>query len=157
MGSGRGRVLLRCRPQPWCPALDGRRRLLAGAGLLTLLMLADDLFQLHKPVVPDATGVPSAVVLGVYAAAFATWLWVNRAALVDTDLGVLFVALVFFALWITTKAAPGLPARISVSSGAKLCGIAGWTAYLTRTAWQTAGSASSPSRRGDPDRVDGLA
>ena len=45
------------------PSSRPTRRLLAGAGLLTLLMLLDDLFQLHKPVVPDATGLPSPVVL----------------------------------------------------------------------------------------------
>ena len=68
---------------------------------------------------------------------FAAWLWANRRTFPDTDLGVLAVALAFFAVWITTKAAPGIPGRIPLSSGAKLCGIAGWAAYLTRTALRT--------------------
>jgi hypothetical protein len=125
------------------PARAPRRRLLAGAGLLTLVMLADDLFQLHKPVFPDATGLPSALLLGVYAAALAVWLWTNRAAIVDTDVGVLLVALAFFALWIVVKIGPGLPGRTSVAAGAKLCGIAGWAAYLTLTA-SMARSAAPP-------------
>jgi hypothetical protein len=111
-----------------------RRRLLAGAGLLSLVMLADDVWQLHKPEIPDATGVPSAVVLLAYGAAFGLWLWAHRRAIADSDAGLLAVALGFFALWVLLKGAPGVPGRIAVSSGAKLCGIAGWAAYLVRTA-----------------------
>jgi hypothetical protein len=118
-------------------SLTPQRRLLAGAGLLTLLMFADDLFQLHKPVIPDATGLPSGLVLAVYAAAFVLWIVANRVAIADTDVLLLIVALAFFALWILTKAAPGIPGRIPLSSGAKLCGIAGWATYLTRAAART--------------------
>ncbi|MGZ8763744.1 MAG: hypothetical protein ACXW2Y_10515 [Acidimicrobiia bacterium] len=114
-------------------SMTPKRQLLAGAGLLTLLMLADDLFQLHKPVFPDATGLPSVLLLAIYGLAVATWAWSNRAAIADTDAGVLVVALGFFALWILVKVGPGIPGRISVAAGAKLCGIAGWAAYLTLT------------------------
>jgi hypothetical protein len=48
------------------PMPAAKRMLLSGAGLLTLLMLADDLFQLHKPVFPDATGLPSLLLLAAY-------------------------------------------------------------------------------------------
>jgi hypothetical protein len=88
-------------------------------------------------VFPDATGLPSVVLLAVYAVALATWLWTNRAAITDTDVGVLVVALAFFALWILVKAGPGVPGRTSVAAGAKLCGIAGWAAYLTLSSWKT--------------------
>ncbi len=130
------------------PSLAPIRRLLAGAGLLTLLMLADDLFQLHKPVFPDATGLPSVVLLAVYGLAVAAWVWSNRAAIAATDAGVLVVALAFFALWIVVKVAPGVPGKTSVAAGAKLCGIAGWAAYLTITCWMTRSAASprSPTR-----------
>jgi hypothetical protein len=113
-----------------------RRRLLAGAGLLTLVMFVDDLVQLHTPVFPDATGLPSALLLAAYGLAACAWAWANRGALADTDLGVLVVAVAFFALWIVVKVGPGIPGQIPIASGAKLCGIAGWAAYLTRTAWQ---------------------
>lgn len=112
-------------------SMTPRRRLLAGAGLLTLVMLADDLFQLHKPAFPDATGLPSAVLLAGYALLLATWLWTNRVAIADTDAGVLLVALAFFALWIVVKVGPDLPGRTSIAAGAKLCGIGGWAAYVT--------------------------
>lgn len=113
------------------------RHLLAGAGMLTVVMFTDDLFQLHKPVIPEATGVPSALVLAVYAAAFVLWVVANRRAIADTNAPLLIVAIAFFALWILTKAAPGIPGRIPLSSGAKLCGIAGWATYLTGTAVAT--------------------
>lgn len=115
-------------------ALAPMGRLLAGASLLTLVLLLDDLFQLHEPTIPDATGVPQGVVLAIYAALVVTWLVTNRRALPDTDLGVLAITLVFFAIWIGAKGAPGLPARTSVAAGAKLCAIAGWASYVTLAA-----------------------
>jgi hypothetical protein len=118
------------------PAWSPKGRLLAGAGLLSLLMLADDLLQLHKPLFPEATGLPSAVLLCVYAVALAAWAWVNRSAIADSDVGVLLVGLAFFALWIAVKVQP-VSEVASVAAGAKLCGIAGWAAYLTLTAWRT--------------------
>ena len=119
------------------PILDAKRWLLAGAGLLTVVMLADDLFQLHKPVFPDATGLPSVVLLAVYGLAVVAWAWSNRGAITDTDAGVLVVALAFFALWLLAKVGPENAAKTSIVAGAKLCGIAGWAAYLTLTAWKT--------------------
>jgi len=127
-----------------------RARMLAGAGVLSALMFADDLWQLHKPVIPDATGLGSGVVLAVYAALFALWLWSSRAEIARTDVGILTVALGFFALWLAAKGAPGIPGRVSLAAGAKLCGIAGWAAYLTRAA---AGPTATPRRASDPDRA----
>ena len=130
------------------PSRAASARLLAGAGLLTLLMLADDLFQLHKPVFPDATGLPSIVLLAAYGLAVAAWVWSNRATIADTDAGVLLVAFAFFALWILVKVGPGVPGRTSVAAGAKLCGIAGWAAYLTLTCWMVRSAAPPRSHTG---------
>ena len=88
-------------------------------GLLTLVMFVDDLFQLHKPVFPDATGLPSVVLLAVYGLAACAWAWANRRALADTELGVLVVAVAFFALWIVVKVGPGIPGQIPIASGAE--------------------------------------
>ncbi len=121
-------------------SLAPTRRLLAGAGLLTLLMLLDDLLQLHKPVIPDATGLPSMAVLAAYALAFIAWVGVNRRAIVDSDVGVLVVTIAFFALWILVKLGPHTEMKTAVGAGAKLCGIAGWAAYLSLTAWKTRSS-----------------
>ena len=126
-------------------------RLLAGAGLLTLVMLLDDLLQLHKPVIPDATGLPSIAVLAAYALAFVAWVVVNRRAIVDSDVGVLIVAIAFFALWILVKLGPHTEMKTAVEAGAKLCGIAGWAAYVTLTAWRT--RASSRNRGPGPATV----
>ena len=61
LGVGRGRRLRRGARGPG--ATTGSRaggRLLAGAGLLTLLMFVDNLSRSTAPVFPDATGLPSA-------------------------------------------------------------------------------------------------
>jgi hypothetical protein len=111
-----------------------RRRLLLSAALLSGVLLADDLWQLHKPTIPDATGVPAIVVLGAYAALTMGLLWTNRRAIAQTDVAILVVALAFFALWLVAKVGPSTHQTTVIESGAKLCGIAGWVAYVARVA-----------------------
>jgi hypothetical protein len=109
-----------------------RARLLAGAALLSALFLLDDVFQLHKPVVPDWAGVPSAAVLTAYACAVTIWLWTSRREIAQTDVAILVVTLVFFASWLACKASPLFAARTSMEISLKLCGVAGWTLYAVR-------------------------
>ena len=80
------------------------RVLLAGATLLSTLFLLDDLFQLHKPVVPDWAGVPSAAVLTAYAAPWPSGCGPAVARSRNTDVRILAVTLVFFAAWFACKA-----------------------------------------------------
>jgi hypothetical protein len=119
---------IRASEAPW--SSRGRLFMLTGAAL-GLVLFMDDLWQLHKPVVPDSIGVPSLVVLFMYAALLAIWVLVFRAEIAATeDVGMLAVALAFFALWIACKSGPPFAARTSIEAGAKLAGAFGWAAYL---------------------------
>jgi hypothetical protein len=109
-----------------------RARLLAGAALLSALFLLDDVFQLHKPVVPEWVGVPSVAVLCVYACALAIWLWTCRREIAQTDLAILVLTLAFFATWFGCKASSPFAARTSMEISLKLCGVAGWALYVFR-------------------------
>ena len=107
-----------------------RARLLAGAAGLSALFLLDDTFQLHKPVVPDWTGLPSSAVLASYACLFIVWAWVCRHEIARTEVTILVVTLAFFALWYGCKVASPFAARTSIEISAKLCGVAGWALYV---------------------------
>jgi hypothetical protein len=119
-----------------------RASLLAGAALLSTLFLLDDLFQLHKPVIPNWAGVPSAAVLTLYACALAIWLLSCRREIARSDVAILVVTLVFFAAWFACKASPLFAARTSMEISLKLCGVAGWTLYAVRAS----GGANATSR-----------
>ena len=122
-----------------------RSRLLAGAAGLSALFLLDDTFQLHKPVLPDWTGVPSSAVLASYACLFIVWAWVCRYEIVRTEVAILAVTLAFFATWYGCKVASPFAARTSIEISAKLCGVAGWTLYVVRTSRREQVSAAPPS------------
>jgi hypothetical protein len=122
-----------------------RARLLAGAALLSALFLFDDVFQLHKPVVPDWVGVPAVAVLAAYACAVAVWLWSCRREIARTDVAILVVTLVFFATWFGCKASSPFTARTSLEISAKLCGVAGWALYVVRTSSRDASRLTTES------------
>jgi membrane associated rhomboid family serine protease len=104
-----------------------------GAAGLSALFLADDSWQLHKPVFPDWSGLPSGVLLAIYAALGLVWLVVFRAEIRRTAVVVLALALACFAVWVTCNMAPSFPARNSLEIASKLGGAAGWALYVTRT------------------------
>lgn len=128
-----------------------RGRFLLGAAAVSALMFADDLWQLHDPRIPDTIGLSSGVVLVVYGGLVGWWLWASRTEIARTDAGILAVALGFFVVWLAAKGMPGVPERVTLAAGAKLGGIAGWAAYLTRTAVVGVGRHTpTPRREGAP-------
>jgi len=129
-----------------------RANLLAGAALLSTLFLLDDLFQLHKPVIPDWVDIPSAAVLSAYACVLAIWLWKCRREIARTDVAILVVTLVFFAAWFACKAAPLFAARTSMEISLKLCGVAGWTLYAFRVSGRDNATPLSSTRTTCQDR-----
>jgi hypothetical protein len=110
-----------------------RARLLVGAAALSALFLLDDTFQLHKPVVPDWSGLPPSAVLASYACLLIVWAWVCRHEIARTEVTILVVTLAFFATWYGCKVASPFAARTSIEISAKLCGVAGWALYVVRT------------------------
>lgn len=119
-------------------APGARSRLLAGGAVVSGVLLLDDLFQLHKPVIPRHLGVPSAVVLLAEAMLVAALVVGLRRAIAETPRpAVLGVSLAFFALWASVKALPGFGGTTALEAGAKFAGVAGWAAYWVDTALAT--------------------
>lgn len=119
-------------------APGARSRLLAGGAVVSGVLLLDDLFQLHKPVIPRHLGVPSAVVLLAEALLVAALVVGSRRAIAETPRpAVLWASLAFFVLWASVKALPGFGSTIVIEAGAKFAGVAGWAAYWVDTALAT--------------------
>jgi hypothetical protein len=115
--------------------LGAHRRFLFEAAAVSLMLGADDAFQLHDP---RTLGIPTAAMLAVEALIVVTVLVTNRDLLLQRDVGLLVVALGFGALWILAKGGPGVPMRTAVESGAKFATVVGWSVYVTRLAIRTA-------------------
>jgi len=112
-----------------------RARLLAGGAAVSVVLLLDDLFQLHKPVVPRELGVPSAVVLLSEAVLVAAFVISQRRAIGATPRpAVRAVSVAFFTLWVAVKALPGFGGTTVIEAGAKFAGVVGWAAYWVGTA-----------------------
>jgi hypothetical protein len=112
------------------------RSFLGWSGLLTTVLLLDDLFLFHESLAPDYLGLRQRLVLLSYGIATAWYLARFRRIVLGPDVRVLLAALVFFTMSVFVDALQERwpsPWRILFEDGFKLLGIASWSAYLTRT------------------------
>jgi hypothetical protein len=116
----------------------GARHLLIGAGGLSLVLGLDDLFTFHEIIAPGYLHLPERLVMGVYGGlVLALLAWCARTILTRTDFLLLGVGLAFFAVSVVIDSGVGDQGlNYMLDDGLKLCGIAGWTAYIVRTGAQ---------------------
>ncbi len=119
------------------------RRFLLCSGLLTCMLLADDLFLLHEELLPGWTGVPEKAVLAGYGALTLFWLVRFRGVALRTEPALLALALGCFAVSVLADARDR--ENLLLEDGAKLLGIATWLVYFAR-------AGASALRRGLPAR-----
>lgn len=112
--------------------------LLLATALYSGLMCADDLFMLHEHVYPRLLGVREHVVFAAYAGLILVILFRFRRLLAELGRALLLSALVAFGLSIAGDLAPGIDGDLQrwAEDGPKLVGIALWTTWTIRTAWQ---------------------
>jgi len=109
------------------------------AGLLTTVLLLDDLFQLHEAVLPHYFHVPEVVTYACYAVASVAMLVTFRDRILKTDYLVLLMSLVFLGLSMLSDAfQPRMEQllgewRILSEDGFKFFGIVGWFGYFSRS------------------------
>lgn len=117
----------------------GERSFLAASGLLTSLLLTDDLFQVHEEVVPNHLGVSEKVVLAAYALLALRWLYVYRATILAGDYPVLALALGCFAISVgIDQLAREAPTTIFLEDCAKFLGIVTWLTFFVLTSTRLA-------------------
>lgn len=136
-----GAWLLRNRPDAQEPAM-----FLASAGLLSTVLLFDDLYLLHEEIVPERLHIPQPLVLAGYALLVAWFLVRFRRLIEQTDFALLVLAGVWFAgsVLVDVLVTPeeffifgDFAGRDLIEDGLKLLGIVSWTVYLWRSATQT--------------------
>lgn len=117
---------------------DGARAasFLLCAGLVTTLLLFDDLFLFHEKMFPDVLGIPESMTFSTYAVIVLGFLVAFRGAILRTRYPVLLFAGAMLALSMTADTLTNLSADTSlkflVEDGFKFTGIAAWFVYYAR-------------------------
>lgn len=118
------------------------------SGLLTLLLLVDDLFRLHDFILPtyghigqEAFYAGYSVLAGLYLVRFRDLLLKTKCLILATALGALGLSVMVDVLPETL-----LPWHFLVEDGLKLLGIVGWAGYWVGTGFQAVRSRLTASR-----------
>ena len=133
----------------WLLFKNGQQReaalFLLCSGIVTALLMFDDLFLLHEEVLPDHFFVPQMVVFAAYGTLIIGYFWRFRKMILSTEYTVLLMALGFFALsvfvdlFVTPEEfyiVAGFLGRHLIEDGLKLFGIVSWATYLIRVSLQ---------------------
>ena len=106
------------------------------AGCLTTLLLLDDFLLWHEVVLPYLLGISEKVVYTVYVLLTLTYLIRFRDPIRNSGYGLLLLSGVFFASSVLLDLKlHSSDFKSLTEDGAKLLGIATWSAFHIRTAW----------------------
>lgn len=111
------------------PGRDRSR--LGGLGAVTAVLVLDDLLMIHDEVMPVYLGIPEEAVEVVYLLLLATWALRFAPDLLRPPLLLLVLALGCFGVSVLVEYLPrSVLTTHLVEDGAKLLGVANWSAYL---------------------------
>ena len=119
------------------------------AGVLSMVLMFDDLFMLHEIVFPDYIGIPELVTYLVYILSVAWYLMRFRKSLISTEPVLLVFCLMFFAISMFSDVFFGRPETVLeriFEDGAKFLGIWLWAGFHLRAAWLVMGRQLRPAR-----------
>ncbi|MDH3539860.1 MAG: hypothetical protein OEP52_07695 [Acidimicrobiia bacterium] len=127
---------------------------LVASGLISGLLMFDDLYLLHEEVLPERLHIPQPLVFAAYGVMVVGYLVRFRRLIMESDFALLFLACGFFAasLLVDVFVTPeefllfdDYPGRHLVEDGLKLLGIVGWTAYYWRLPTRMVRSSIGPA------------
>jgi hypothetical protein len=132
---------------------DRKRRASASflffSGLLTTLLLLDDLFLFHEIVFPRYFHMPEKIVYVSYLAAVLVFLLAFRREILQTEYVVLVLAFGFFGLSILVDLfGAHIPDHLLLEDGCKFLGIVTWLIYFIRVCFQYLTLDASRRKRG---------
>ncbi len=127
-----------------CPRQRETSLFLSGAGLISAMLMLDDLYLLHEEVIEDHLHISQKFVFATYGVMVSALLIRFRELILRSDFLLLGLAFVFFSasvaidLFVTPEEFDvfGFPGRHILEDGVKLLGIATWSLYLIRTSVQ---------------------
>jgi hypothetical protein len=104
------------------------------SGILTFILLFDDLFQFHRILYPRFLHVSMALTSAAYAGLAMWLLWRFRGIMEQSEYLILILAFGFLGLSIVLDVTPMLRfGRTFIADGFKLLGITSWLAYVARS------------------------
>jgi hypothetical protein len=111
------------------------RRFLLWFGVLSAVLMLDDLFLLHEGFFPKYLHLPQPLVLALYGLLALGVLVRFGRSILSTDYRLLALALVFLGLSVLIDLMPPIQSvyRPLLEDGLKLAGIVLWSAYIVRT------------------------
>ena len=109
------------------------RKFLLASGLLTLLMMSDDLFLLHEDVFPNYFGIQEGIVYIIYMNAIIYYIYAFRNQLLNSEYLVLGTAfgLIGISQFVDMLPMP-IPEDSFLEDAIKLFGVMSWFIYYTR-------------------------
>jgi hypothetical protein len=128
---------------------SGPVRILIHFGLVTAVMLVDDLFQFHGDIAPKYLGINKSFVLAVYLLLILYFLYSNWTEILSSEYFLLLLTLVLFGgssfLDILPLDSSGVPhlgrqVRYILEDAVKFAGIATWLTYFSRYGFQQVSS-----------------
>lgn len=123
----------------------GTRRFLLQVGILTGLLMADDIFLFHGEIAPKLLNIGGYVIIVAYLVMAIVMLTSNQAEILSSEYLILLLALGLFGASISldafSKLTGGLPQfleqiRVFLEDALKFAGTATWLTYLVRYAIQ---------------------
>jgi len=124
--------------------------LLLYSGLMTMLLLFDDLFLLHEVIFPDYLGIPETLVFIGYGGLMLFGAVKFKKSILETEYLILLTSLGFFAasqcidvFQDSIQSIIGGGIVLLLEDGFKLLGIAGWFGYFLRSCSDTLRPAES--------------
>jgi hypothetical protein len=112
---------------------ESARKFLLASGLLTLLMMSDDLFLLHEDVFPNYLGIQEGIVYIIYMNAIIYYIYAFRNQLLNSEYLVLGTAfgLIGISQFVDMLPMP-IPEDSFLEDAIKLFGVMSWFIYYTR-------------------------
>lgn len=113
------------------------RAFLFYSGLITSLLMLDDLFLLHESVFPDYLGIPENGVFVIYGNILLLYLVLFRETLLKTEYLILALAFVLIGISTVVDLLPmPIPEDSFLEDAVKLFGIVSWFVYFLRLCYK---------------------
>ena len=120
----------------WMNKSTNNSKFLLFSGLITLLLLLDDLFMLHEIMIPKYLHIPEAAVYAGYLTMVLIYLFKFREEILKAEYTLLNFALGFFALSLVTDFfSDDKELKYLIEDGFKLLGIVTWFLFFIRTCY----------------------
>lgn len=129
--------------------LAASKRFLLHGGILTAMLLLDDIFLFHEEVAPEYLHIGEKYVIGVYLITGIFFVISNRDEILSSEYLILFLALALFGMSIFLDAIPidefdlryfWEQLEVFLEDGFKFAGIATWLTYFVRYVAQKIGA-----------------